>query len=265
MGNQQNTSLFDKNFGNITNSTDNKEEKEDDKHKDMKPLLDDSTKNLKGTTSENITTTDYNDKSISNDTTSVVTGTNNEIKTDTQETKVATNFEWREGGKVVYISGSFSNWTHWFIMKKNENGFFELVLDLPRGSYEYKFIVDNKWRYSLLQPTCKDAKGNINNIIITLPPEKEKTPPPDIKEKNISPEELKQNLSDEYTQYFSPKNDLNMDAPFVPYHYSIPFNLECNTNQNHIGNLECLSIKERYSYNGNNAHKNILNTPHVNL
>jgi len=266
MGNQQNTPLFDKNFGNNTNSTDNKEEKEDDIKKGIKPLLDDSTKNLKGTTSENITTTDYNDKSISNDTTSVVTATNNnEIKTDIQETKVPTHFEWREGGKVVYISGSFSNWTHWFIMKKNENGVFEIVLDLPMGSYEYKFIVDNKWRYSLLQPTCKDSKGNTNNIIITLPPEKEKTPSPDTKEKNLSAEELKQNLSEDYSHYFPSKNDLNMDAPLVPYHYSIPFNLDNNTDQSHIGNLECLRIKERYNYDGNNAHKNILNTPHVNL
>jgi hypothetical protein len=264
MGNQQNTTLFDKNLGNITNSTDNKEEKVENNNA-MKTLLDDSSKNLKGTTSDNITTTDYNDKSISNDTTSVVTAPNNENKMEAPETKVPTHFEWKEGGKVVYVSGSFSNWTHWLIMKKKDNGVFELVLDLPRGMYEYKFIVDNKWRYTMLQPSCIDAKGNINNVINTLPPEKEKVSIHESNEKNISPEELKKNLAEEYTQFFPPKNDMNMDAPFVPYHYSIPFNLDCNTNQSNIGNSEYLSIRERSNYNANNSHKNILNTPHVNL
>lgn len=265
MGNQQNTPLSDKKFDHPTNIADIQQEKLEEK-RDLMEMLQDSTKNLKVVTSDNVTTTDFNDKSISNDTTSVVTVTNNENKTHQSETKIPTYFEWREGGKVVYISGSFSNWTHWFIMKKKENGIFELVLDLPRGIYEYKFIVDNKWRYSLHQPNCKDSKGNVNNIISSLPIGRDNLGTfPNDKEKHIGPEELKKNLNEEYSQFFPPNNDLNMDAPFVPYHYSIPFNLDSNTNQGLIGNSDCIITKERINYNANNSHKNILNTPHVNL
>jgi hypothetical protein len=265
MGNQQNTSLSDKKLGHPTNTTDIKEDKPE-AVKDLMQIIQDTTKNLKAVTSDNITTTDYNEKSISNETTSVVTVTNIENKTESSVAKIPTRFEWREGGRVIYISGSFSNWTHWFIMKKKENGVFELVLDLPRGIYEYKFIVDNRWKYSLLQPTCKDSKGNVNNVISTILSDKEKMSAiPNDKEKVMTHEELNKNLAEEYTQFFPPNNDLNMDAPFVPYHYSIPFNLDCNSNQGLIGSSECISTKERFNYNANNSHKNIFNTPHVNL
>jgi len=87
-----------------------------------------------------------NDKSISNDTTSVVT---NYEKNETQEIKIPTLFEWKDGGNLVYVTGNFSNWTHWFAMTKNPlNGNFELMLDLPRGIYQYKYVVDNKWVFS---------------------------------------------------------------------------------------------------------------------
>ena len=34
---------------------------------------------------------------------------------------------------------------------------------MPRGVYQYKFIVDNNWYFAENQPRCKDIKGNINN------------------------------------------------------------------------------------------------------
>ena len=39
------------------------------------------------------------------------------------------------------------------------------TLSLAPGSYEYKFIVDNQWRYDGKQPVVKGRNGNINNII----------------------------------------------------------------------------------------------------
>ncbi len=42
--------------------------------------------------------------------------------------KIKTVFYWRCGGKIVYITGNFSNWNQWFLMNKDENGFFSLVL-----------------------------------------------------------------------------------------------------------------------------------------
>jgi 5'-AMP-activated protein kinase regulatory beta subunit len=51
-------------------------------------------------------------------------------------------------------------------MKKNGNEFV-LVKQLESGIHEYKFIVDNEWRFSPDLPTTKDEHGNINNIIDT--------------------------------------------------------------------------------------------------
>ena len=44
---------------------------------------------------------------------------------------------------------------------------FQLILHLPRGKYEYKFIVNGDWRWSPEEPTVKDDIGNVNNIIDT--------------------------------------------------------------------------------------------------
>lgn len=79
---------------------------------------------------------------------------------------VPTNFEWREGGEVVYLTGSFVNWEQKFLLRKNlVDHKFEVCLELPKGRYEYKFVVDEVWKFSKLHPIIKDQKGNINNII----------------------------------------------------------------------------------------------------
>jgi len=266
MGNQNTNSLSDKNVGFLTNTTEMKLEKPKDKNETRTPV-NNSPHNFKLITSDNLTTNDNFDFNMSNDTSSVITGTNREQKQDTCDEKVPTLFQWREGGKVVYVSGNFSNWTHLFIMEKKENGIFELILDLPKGVYQYKFIVDNQWKYSLQQPTCKDSKGNVNNIVEACSSEKEKfesnKSPND--EKTIRPENIRKSLTDEYSQYIPSKNDLNMEAPNVPHHYSVPFNLDYNTHQFLIGNNEFINIKERNNYNANTSNKTILNSPHVNL
>ena len=51
-------------------------------------------------------------------------------------------------------------------MKKGENGKFILNLNLPKGKYQYKFKVDEIWKYNDKFPTINE-NGNINNIIDT--------------------------------------------------------------------------------------------------
>jgi hypothetical protein len=55
-----------------------------------------------------------------------------DIDTDTsshtEDVKVKTTFEWKEGGKNVYITGSFANWSQLFAMNKCGSGSFELCL-----------------------------------------------------------------------------------------------------------------------------------------
>jgi hypothetical protein len=79
---------------------------------------------------------------------------------------VPTSFEWREAGENVYLTGSFVNWDQKFLLRRNlVEHKFEICLELPKGRYEYKFVVDEIWKFSKFHPTIRDNRGNINNII----------------------------------------------------------------------------------------------------
>lgn len=79
---------------------------------------------------------------------------------------IPTTFTWRYGGTEVLLTGSFSNWRESVVLKPSKSGdVMTYVLSLHPGTYEYKFIVDNQWRYDAKQPVVKGRNGNINNII----------------------------------------------------------------------------------------------------
>jgi hypothetical protein len=61
--------------------------------------------------------------SYEKESTNDVTGT--DISVDARElrhAKVQTNFEWKEGGSQVYLTGSFCNWNQKFLMTQNVLG-----------------------------------------------------------------------------------------------------------------------------------------------
>ena len=76
-------------------------------------------------------------------------------------------FEWKESGTDVKISGSFlDNWDRKEPLKfNNETKSYEITLNIPRGLNQFKFIVDDEWKFSEKYPTEEDKSGNINNII----------------------------------------------------------------------------------------------------
>ena len=61
---------------------------------------------------------------VSDKETSAETTSSKEFK----ENKIATHFEWKEEGKVVYLVGSFCNWSQLFAMNKIDDKRFELTL-----------------------------------------------------------------------------------------------------------------------------------------
>ena len=85
--------------------------------------------------------------------------------------RFATLFQWDGEGNNVYLTGSFCDWQQFFEMEKCEdpknknNNKFVITLFLPKGSYQYKFKIDDKWKCNSNFPTCSDKNGNINNII----------------------------------------------------------------------------------------------------
>jgi 5'-AMP-activated protein kinase regulatory beta subunit len=69
--------------------------------------------------------------------------------------------------KEVILMGDFNNWSpEKHPMQRDENGMWNKVVMLSPGNYEYKFLVDGKWkedpRNDHLSPNCF---GTYNNVI----------------------------------------------------------------------------------------------------
>jgi 5'-AMP-activated protein kinase regulatory beta subunit len=104
-----------------------------------------------------------------NQSTNVQSETTENIKIqEPNDNTIKFKFEWKEGGSNVEMYGSFlDNWKKKEKMEKNPNtGFFEAILDIPKGIHQFKFIVDQKWMCSSTYSTIND-KNNTNNIIDT--------------------------------------------------------------------------------------------------
>jgi 5'-AMP-activated protein kinase, regulatory beta subunit len=81
---------------------------------------------------------------------------------------VPTIFTWTFGGHSVSVTGAWDHWAAKVPLAKN-GGEHSAVLNLPVGSYQYKFIVDGNWKHSSSLPTETDQHGNLNNVVIVSP------------------------------------------------------------------------------------------------
>lgn len=77
---------------------------------------------------------------------------------------VPTVFRWEHGGRQVYITGTFNDWSRQIPMHRSGND-FTYIHNLKRGKHAFKFIVDDEWRFAPDQPTVADIEGRINNFI----------------------------------------------------------------------------------------------------
>ncbi len=120
MGNQQNSSNPDRKreMRDLVIETKSNEKPKSEFHIDSNLDTNSSYKGLK--TSANFSSNDINNDVKTEQTTDCQTLPD---KIDTKDIKIQTSFEWQEGGNIVYITGSFSNWTQWFVMTKNNNKF----------------------------------------------------------------------------------------------------------------------------------------------
>ncbi|MFZ7110070.1 MAG: glycogen-binding domain-containing protein [Desulfatiglandales bacterium] len=58
----------------------------------------------------------------------------------------------------VLLAGSFNQWSEKpDVMKRDKTGVWKKIKILPRGTYEYKFIVDGRWT---IDPNCPDTNFN---------------------------------------------------------------------------------------------------------
>lgn len=69
-------------------------------------------------------------------------------------------------GSKVSVAGSFNDWNHEKTQLKEKAGTFTKSVLLPKGRYEYKFVVNGIWT---VDPDCADwvpnGHGSLNSVI----------------------------------------------------------------------------------------------------
>ena len=68
----------------------------------------------------------------------------------------------------VFLAGSFNNWNpSTQPLKKDAKGIWKTVLMLPKGTYEYRFVIDGQWIDDPDSPEkTLNEFGSYNSILI---------------------------------------------------------------------------------------------------
>ena len=191
-----------------------------------------------------------------------------------EEIKIPTVFEWNEGGKNVLITGSFCNWAHQFAMNKNNNNNnFELLLYLPKGIFQFKFIVDGKWNCSNYYQIVFDENNNANNQIDNskmindkINKNKKNNSNFSFNNNKIKTRSSSKNISigdynkKNYGNFFP--NSFNSKIPIVPSIFNHKMNVNFNTNQNFLGDFKFLNVNDKKNLYSND-YKNITVPKHI--
>ena len=193
-------------------------------------------------------------------------------------------FIYPDKAQNVKLTGSFCDWKIKYDMIRDPNdNKFKLALPLNNEIYQFKFIVDNEWKYSSNYQTQQDNLGNINNCIdltnyfkkeeITKKNAKDKLPlignenVPKTKETTSSDKEenkiIKRKESIYDCEYPSDDNIIPMPLPNKRYYKS--FKLDKYSHQNSIGNQKYLNYDDKISLSYEASSKPIFLLGHVNL
>lgn len=74
-----------------------------------------------------------------------------------------------EPGIDVYIAGTFNKWDNCkkSLADKNSDGTYRCSMMLDRGTYEYKFFVNNTWCVDPANPNfTQNEMGTLNSVIV---------------------------------------------------------------------------------------------------
>jgi len=196
---------------------------------------------------------------------------------------------WSEGGKEVFLTGSFCNWNKFYLMEKDaKNEYFYIIVDLPQGFNQFKFKVDGQWKNSSAYPKLNN-QGNINNYLEIIPKNNDNTNESTVESSSIS--NINKNNNDNiiidfnnnkkneniinkvkidfsfskknYCNYFPKKNEMREFTDKKPFHFPTECYHGVNETQNKIGNKNHLFLKENEIYSGNYSYKNIERKDHI--
>ena len=74
-------------------------------------------------------------------------------------------FRWKDTrAKEVFLCTSL-NWDCRHPLTKVSQYTFETIISMPKGNYEYKFIVDDVWKHNPVCQKKRNSFGTLNNII----------------------------------------------------------------------------------------------------
>lgn len=77
-------------------------------------------------------------------------------------------FRWENGGQSIKLAGSFNEWTEYIPLTADvhSGGVPQVILDLPEGVHQYKFIVDGEWQCDPMAPLLVEPlSGYKNNYV----------------------------------------------------------------------------------------------------
>ena len=73
-----------------------------------------------------------------------------------------------ESGKKVFVAGTFNDWNGEAVKmkEKGKTGTYSATVVLPKGRYEYKFVIDGAW---CVDPECPEWVpnncGSLNSVL----------------------------------------------------------------------------------------------------
>ena len=79
--------------------------------------------------------------------------------------KIPFVFRWEYGGCDVSVCGSFTSWNTKLPLTRSCHGDFSAIVELPKGTHEYKFYVDGKWIHDPCAETTDNNLGSFNNVV----------------------------------------------------------------------------------------------------
>jgi len=90
------------------------------------------------------------------------------MPTKTTKSKKVTFRLKTESGRKVFVAGTFNNWDAEKnpMKEKRGTGLYSATISLPKGRYEYKFVVDGIW---MVDPECPEwvanSFGSLNSVL----------------------------------------------------------------------------------------------------
>ncbi|ESN95351.1 hypothetical protein HELRODRAFT_86841 [Helobdella robusta] len=176
---------------------------------------------------------------------------------DINARKLPTVFRWTGEGKNCFLSGSFDNWNSLIPLVKSVNDFFTII-ELPEGTYQYKYLIDNQWMCDNNQDKVPNSFGTHNNVISVRPSDFEVFEA--LGTDSLATGHMKNSKIGEYGQYIPPKESSyhgvkHTFPPILPPHLlqvilnkEVPLHCEPSLlpEPNHVmlNHLYALSIKD---------------------